>query len=64
MSTRELILLGGADGGRILLDDKTGGGAVILRPIRFQYVPVCSSMFKFGLQLDLLYVHTHTFYHT
>jgi hypothetical protein len=41
------------DGGRILLGDNTGGGAVVLRPIR-------STMLAFDFQLNpLLYTHTH-----
>jgi hypothetical protein len=42
-------------GGRILLGDKNGGRAVVLRPIMFQCIEI-------GCQLDFL-VYTHTVGH-
>jgi len=33
-----MTALGGEGGGTVLLGDNTGGGAVMLRPIRFQFV--------------------------
>ena len=48
---------GNEGGGRILLDDNTGGGAVTLRPLRFQWVGVWIST---GLPCT---VHTYIFDH-
>jgi hypothetical protein len=51
--------------GRILLDDNTGGGTIMLRPIRFQCAGVCISA---GLPCIYIYIyiytHTHTHTHT
>ena len=41
-------------GGRILLGDKTVGGAVMLRQIGFRQILLLASALEFGFQLDSL----------
>jgi len=47
------IALRGECGGRVLLDDNTGGGAVIPRPFRFQFVAAWTAT-------GFPYIHTPT----